>query len=359
MRRPESGEPTGIVKDAALDLIRRVIPPPSLEDSLAAVEEAGKLAASFGVTSLQDMAVGETWENWRIFQSFRARQTMTVRLCVRMPLADWIKDRRLPAGEQDEWLRLRGVKSFVDGSLGSSTALFFAPYDDEPDNRGLLVRPPAELAEQLAMADRTGLQAAVHAIGDRANSILLDVYASVAARNGARDRRFRVEHAQHLAAADMARMAALGAIAAVQPSHVVDDGRWAERRIGPERARFAYPFRSLLDAGVTLAFGSDWPVATLDPLAGIQAAVTRRLGAGYPPEGWHPEQRIGVAEAVRAYTAAAAYAEFAEADKGVLAPGKLADFVVLSHDIFAIAPEQIAASKVLCTVCGGKVVYER
>ncbi len=358
VRRP-NGEPTGILKDAALDLVRRAIPPPSADDSLAAVAKAAALAASLGVTSLQDMAVGETWENWRIFQAFRERREMTVRLCVRMPLAEWSADRQAPGGIQDEWLRLGGVKSFVDGSLGSATALFFAPYDDEPDNRGLLMHQPAELANQLAVADGAGLQAAVHAIGDRANSILLDVFTAVAARNGARDRRFRVEHAQHLAVADIARMAALGVIAAVQPSHVVDDGRWAERRIGAERAKFAYPFRSLLDAGVILAFGSDWPVASLDPLAGIQAAVTRRLGVGYSPEGWHPEQRIGVAEAVRAYTAAAAYAEFAEADKGVLAPGKSADFVVLSHDIFVLPPEEIAAAKVLCTVCGGKVVYEQ
>lgn len=359
MRRPESGEPTGILKDAALDLVRRVIPPPSQDDSLAAIAKACEVAASLGVTSLQDMAVGEAWENWRLLQAFRERRAMTVRLCIRMPLADWIESGQEPEGMQDEWLKLGGVKGFVDGSLGSATALFFAPYDDEPDNRGLLVRKPVELADELAAADRAGLQAAVHAIGDRANSILLDVYAAVAARNGERDRRFRIEHAQHLVAADIARMASMGVIAAVQPSHVVDDGRWAERRIGAERAKFAYPFRSLLDAGVVLAFGSDWPVASLSPLAGIQAAVTRRLGAGYPRDGWHPEQRIGVDEAIRAYTAAAAYAEFAEADKGVLAPGKLADFVVLSRNIFAVPPEEIAATEVLCTICGGKVVYER
>lgn len=356
MRRAGSGEPTGILKDTALELVRRVIPPPNCEESLAAVDKACELAASLGVTSLQDMAVGEEWDNWRIFQDFRRQKELPVRLCVRMPLAEWLESRRAPDGEQDDWLQLGGVKSFVDGSLGASSALFFAPYDDDPGNCGLLMHQPDELAAQIAAADRAGLQAAVHAIGDKANSILLDVYAEVIAKNGRRDRRFRVEHAQHLAAGDIGRMAALGVLASVQPSHIIDDGRWAEKRIGPERARFAYSFRSLLDAGVRLAFGSDWPVASLNPLAGIQAAVTRQLGNGYC---WHPEQRITVEEAVRAYTSAAAYAEFTEADKGRLSPGMLADLVVLSGDIFAVPPEEITAAAVVCTVCGGRVVYEK
>lgn len=356
MRGPGGKEPTGILKDTALELVRRVIPPPSYEDSLLAVEKACGLAASLGVTTLQDMAVGEEWENWRILQAFRRENDLTVRLCVRMPLAEWIENHKAPDGKQDAWLNLGGVKSFVDGSLGASSALFFAPYDDEPDNCGLMMQQPEELAEHLATADRSGLQASVHAIGDKANNILLSIFAAVAARNGSRDRRFRVEHAQHLAAGDIDRMAALRVIASVQPSHLIDDGRWAESRIGHERARFAYPFRSLLDAGVQLAFGSDWPVAPLNPLIGIQAAVTRKLDDGHV---WHPEQMISVGEAVHAYTAMAAYAEFAETDKGSLTPGRLADFVILSRDIFSAPPEEIADAKVLCTVCGGRVVYEK
>lgn len=357
MRRPGSGEPTGILKDTALELVRRVIPPPSTEESLAAVEKACDLAASLGVTSLQDMAVGDEWDNWSIFQAFRRRKDLKVRLCVRMPLAEWLESRMLPAGGQDNWLRLGGVKSFVDGSLGAASALFFVPYDDEPDNNGLLMHQPAELAEQIAAADRAGLQAAVHAIGDKANNILLNVYAEVAARNGRRDRRARIEHSQHLAADDIGRMAALGVIASVQPSHIIDDGRWAENRIGRERARFAYPFRYLIDAGVSLAFGSDWPVASLNPLVGIRAAVTRKLDNG-PADGWHPEQRISVEEAATAYTSTAAYAEFADADKGTLAPGMLADIIIVSSNIFTAPPEEIAAAKVVCTVCGGRLVYE-
>lgn len=356
MHHPVTGEPTGILKDGALELVRRAIPPPGMDESLAAVGKASELAASLGVTSLQDMAVGKEWENWRVFQAFRRKQALPVRLSLHMPLPDWFRTGELPAGQQDAWLRLAGVKAFVDGSLGSSTALFFAPYDDEPDNSGLRMHPIAELGEQLATADLAGLQAAVHAIGDKANNILLNLLAEVAARNGGRDRRFRIEHAQHLCAEDIGRMAALGAIASVQPSHVTDDGRWAEKRIGPERAKFAYPFRFLIDAGVRLAFGSDWPVASLNPLEGIQAAVTRKLGDG---QSWHPEQRITVAEAVNAYTANAAFAEFAEKEKGALSPGMLADFVVLSQDILAIPPDEIAAAKVVCTVCGGRVVYEK
>ncbi|MDR7867820.1 MAG: amidohydrolase [Sporomusaceae bacterium] len=356
IRHPVTGEPTGILKDAALELIRRAIPPPSMDESLAAVGKASELAASLGVTSLQDMAVGKEWESWRVFQTFRSQQALTVRLSLHMPLPDWTRTRQLPDGQQDAWLRLTGVKAFIDGSLGSSTALFFAPYDDEPDNSGLLMQTADQLGGQLAAADLAGLQAAVHAIGDKANNILLNIFDEIAARNDRRERRFRIEHAQHLCAEDIGRMAALGVIASVQPSHVIDDGRWAEKRIGPERAKYAYPFRSLIDAGVRLAFGSDWPVASLNPLEGIQAAVTRKLDGG---QSWHPEQKITVAEAVNAYTANAAYAEFAEREKGVLSPGMLADFVVLSQDIFAIPPEEIAAAKVVCTVCGGRVVYEK
>ncbi len=356
MRDPRTGEPTGILKDAALELVRRIIPPPSLEESLVAVEKASALAASLGVTSLQDMAVGEEWESWRIYQAYRHHKDLTVRLSFHMPLFEWIRTRELPAGAQDAWLRLVGVKAFVDGSLGSSTALFFAPYDDEPDNRGLLVQPADEFGEQLAAADLAGLQPAVHAIGDKANSILLELLAKIAAQNGKRDRRFRIEHAQHLCAGDIDRMAALGAIASVQPCHIIDDGRWAEKRIGPERANFAYPFRSLIDAGVKLAFGSDWPVASLDPLRGIQAAVTRELDGG---QSWHPEQKVTVEEAVVAFTANAAYAEFAEQEKGALASGMLADIIILSDDIFALPPDEIATAKVVCTICGGKIVHEK
>jgi predicted amidohydrolase YtcJ len=208
-------------------------------------------------------------------------------------------------------------------------------------------------------ADAAGLQLAIHAIGDKANATILDMFARLVQANGPRDRRLRIEHAQHFRAADIPRMHAQRVIASMQPYHAIDDGRWAEKRIGPERAQGTYAFRSLLDAGAVLAFGSDWFVAPMEPLMGIYAAVTRRTLDGAHPGGWVPEQKIGVADAVRAYTAGSAYAEFQETVKGTLAPGMLADLVVLSDDIFAIDPVAIADAKVDLTLLGGRIVYRR
>jgi predicted amidohydrolase YtcJ len=308
--RDPAGEPTGILKDTAMDLVVRVIPKPSDEDNAAALAQALKLAASVGVTSVQDVT---SWEDWRTFQACHRRGQLTVRVYARTPISEWQRQLEwLTDGRAgDEWLRLGGVKGFVDGSLGSATALFNEPYSDAPEGRGLLLQPPEELAALIAAADAAGLQASIHAIGDAANHLLLDIFARVTAANGRRDRRFRVEHAQHLTAEDIHRMATLGVIASAQPYHAADDGRWADRRLGPARAKMAYPFRSLLDAGAVLTFGTDWPVAPLAPLLGIQAAVTRQTLGGGHPQGWHPEQKIAVGEAVNAYTAAGAYAEFA------------------------------------------------
>ena len=259
-------------------------------------------------------------------------------------------------------LRIGILKGFADGSLGSTTALFFDPYTDEPGTSGL---PSDELVDRDAMladmrgADAAGLQLAVHAIGDKANATILDMFAEVARGNGPRDRRLRIEHAQHLRAQDIPRFRAQGVIASMQPYHAIDDGRWADKRIGPERARGTYAFRSLLDAGAVLAFGSDWAVAPMEPLMGIYGATTRRTLDGAHPEGWVPEQKINVAEAVRAYTAGSAYAEGQEAVKGTLAPGKLADLVVLSGDIFAMDPVAIEQVRVDTTILGGNVVFER
>jgi predicted amidohydrolase YtcJ len=301
------------------------------------------------------------WDEWEILKAYRRQRQPLVRVSVRTPLAEWRRcEAELAAGEGGgDWLPLAGVKAFVDGSLGSSTALFFAPYEDMPGNCGLLMQPPEVLRAELAAADRAGLQMDVHAIGDKAVSILLDIYAAVAAENGPRDRRPRVEHAQHLAAGDIGRLAALGTVASVQPSHLVDDGCWAEKRIGGERARMTYAFRSLQAAGVPLAFGTDWPVTALSPLAAIQAAVTRQTADGLRPDGWQPGEKLDVAAAVAAYTAGSAYADFAEGDKGTLTAGKLADFVILSKDIFTLPPAAIASSEVILTVCGGRVVYRK
>jgi hypothetical protein len=205
-------------------------------------------------------------------------------------------------------------------------------------------------------ADAAGLQIATHAIGDRANDIILGMYERLEREHGPRDRRLRIEHAQHLTAADIPRFGRDHVIASMQPYHLIDDGRWAEKRIGPERAKTSYAFRSLLDSGATLAFGSDWPVAPMSPIMGIYGAVTRRTLDGKHPDGWVPQQKITVEEAVRAYTTGAAYASFDEKIKGSTEPGKLADFVVLSQDIFTIDPVKIADTKVLMTVFDGRFV---
>lgn len=354
--RDETGQPTGILKDAAMDLIWRIVPEPDHQQRLDALGKALEHAAACGVTSVHDSS---SWEDWLTFTAYYRQHGPGLRIYARTPLGEWEKQRDWLAanGPGDHWLRLGGVKGFLDGSLGSSTALFFEPYSDAPETAGLLVQPPETMAERIAAADLAGLQPSIHAIGDRANHLLLDMFAAVAAANGPRDRRCRTEHAQHLIPGDINRLASLGVIASVQPYHAVDDARWIDARIGPHRSEQAYPFRSLLDAGVAVAFGTDWPVAPLSPLLSIHAAVNRQPIDGQLPGGWQPQQRVTVEEAVRCYTATGAYAEYAETAKGRLAAGLLADLVVLSQDIFTIAPGDIAATRVLCTMCGGKIVH--
>src|SRR5262249_6192451 len=243
---------------------------------------------------------------------------------------------------------------------GSSTAKMFEPFLNEPGSTGVYVTPPGRMRELIGEADKAGLAIAVHAIGDRANAEMLDIYADVAKANGPRDRRFRIEHAQHRRPQDFARFAEIGVISSMQPYHIIDDGRWAEGRIGTKRCASSYANRSLLDAKAKLAFGSDWSVAPLDPLLGIDAAVNRRTLDGKHPRGWFPEQKISVAEAVEAYTLTSAYAGFQEKDRGSIEAGKLADLVVLSRDIFAEKErDHIAETEVLTTVVGGKVVYPK
>jgi predicted amidohydrolase YtcJ len=260
------------------------------------------------------------------------------------------------------YLKTGKAKGFADGSLGSTTALFFEPYTDAPDQYGLLseeMQPIETMRERLALLDRAGQQLCIHAIGDRAVSLVLDLAADLQRLNGPRDRRFRIEHAQHVGVGDLDRFAALGVIASVQPYHVVDDGRWAEARLGHDRVQATFPFRSFLDRGVHLAIGTDWPVAPLDPVLTLHAAVTRATLDGRHPDGWVPGQKLGLAEAVEGYTSGAAFAEFAEADKGTITPGKLADLVLLGGDIFALPADAIRDVKVDATIVGGRVVYER
>jgi len=245
----------------------------------------------------------------------------------------------------------------MDGSAGSRTAYFVEPYSDSAGYRGLMQHSEEDMRRWIGNADSAGLQVAVHAIGDRANAILLAIYDSVAGAHGPRDRRFRIEHAQHLRPQDIPLFGKLGVIASMQPYHAIDDGRWVEQRIGPVRIKTTYAFRSLLDAGARLAFGSDWTVAPLDPIAGVYAAVTRRTLDGKHPDGWVPEQKISVGEALRAYTAGNAYATFDDRHRGTLAAGADADIVVLDGNLFTTPPESLDRARVRFTIVGGKVVY--
>lgn len=359
VRDPKTGEPTGVLKDDAQNLVYRVFPERTDAERDEALTASLAEAARFGVTSIQDIT---PWQDYDTYKRFRAAERLTVRVYARTPMSQWKRQADIVAtqGAGDEWLRLGGLKAFMDGSLGSTTALFFEPFNDAPNTSGLMIDdniPEGKLKQNIKDADRAGLQCSVHAIGDRANNIALNYFEEVAKENGIRDRRFRIEHAQHLIPADVARFGKLGVIASMQPYHAVDDGRWANRRLGPVRAKSSYVFRSLLDGGATLAFGSDWYVAPLSPILGIHAAVTRQTIDGKNPGGWIPEQKITVEEAVRAYTASAAYAEFGEKNKGSLEIGKLADVVVLSRNIFEIDPDEIQNTKVIHTIVGGKVVF--
>lgn len=356
--RDSAGRPTGVLKDAAMDLVRRVVPEPDEAAQDGALAAAGRHALENGVTSVTHMG---TWDDLQTFRRAHSRGELPVRVYAAVQIADRERLATFVAhdGTGDAWLRWGGVKAFVDGSLGSGTAWFQEPYDDEPGNRGLQVSDTARLRSDIAAADAAGLHLMIHAIGDAANDWLLDAFADAEAANGPRDRRFRIEHAQHLKPAAVRRIAEQRVIASMQPYHAIDDGRWAERRIGPERIRTTYAFRDLLDAGARVAFGSDWTVAPISPLEGIYAAAFRRTLDGANPEGWVPAQKISVAEALTAYTEEGAFASFVEADVGRIETGLLADLVVLSGDVFAADPERVRQARVDVTVVGGEVRYER
>jgi predicted amidohydrolase YtcJ len=360
--RDAAGEPTGVLKDAAISLVARAVPPMTREARLRAIRAGLRHVASLGITSLQDM--NPAYEDVAAYAELLERGELTVRISAAPLETRWEDQARLGLRRAfgSPWLRLGALKGFADGSLGSTTAYFFRPYADDPATRGLLsdeMQPLEGMRERMIAADRAGLQLCIHAIGDQAISIVLDLFEDVLRANGPRDRRWRIEHAQHVAPKDFARFARLGVIASVQPYHAIDDGRWAERRIGHERALTTYAFRSFLDAGVRLALGTDWYVAPVDPMQTLYAALTRATLDGRHPGGWVPEQKLTLEEALRAYTGGSAYAEFQEAEKGTLEPGKLADVAVLSEDPFAIAPERIRDVRVETTIVGGRVVYER
>jgi predicted amidohydrolase YtcJ len=363
-RKPGTKEPTGLLRDNAMSLVEHLVPRPSDAEIAEGVQGALAEARQVGVTSMQDMDGSDAATRvklFRLYQQLARSGKLTARIDLRWPLAGWEQLARLGAesGLGDDWVKIGGVKGFADGSLGSSTAKFFEPFLNEPGSTGVFVTPREKLLEYIRGADKAGLSVAVHAIGDRANAELLDIFAEVIKQNGPRDRRFRIEHAQHLRPEDYPRFRELGVIASMQPYHAIDDGRWAEGRIGPKRCASSYAFRSLLDAGAKLAFGSDWSVAPLSPILGIDAAVNRRTLDGKHPKGWFPEQRISVEQAIEAYTLTSAFAAFEEKNRGSLEPGKLADLAVLSRDILDEHERgHIAETEVLMTMVAGKVVNE-
>ncbi len=358
VRDAATGEPTGVLKDGAMDLIWRVVPEPSEQEYDEAFARAQAHALSLGVTHITNMG---TWLHLAAFQRARDRGTLKMRVYAFVQIPGWerLRDYVAENGRGDDRLRWGGVKAFVDGSLGSHTAWFHDAYTDAPNDRGLQVTDTADLRRWVIASDAAGLQVAVHAIGDAANDWILGVFAEAERKNGARDRRFRIEHAQHLSPDAIGRFRELGVLASMQPYHAIDDGRWAGKRIGPDRVRRTYAFRSLEDAGTRLLFGSDWTVAPLDPIAGVYAAATRRTLDGENPGGWVPEEKISVEDALRAYTANDAYGAFEEKELGTLQAGRLADLVVLSENLLSVDPARIREARVDLTVVGGDVVFER
>jgi len=375
-RDAATGEPTGLLEeDAAMNLVYSRIPPVTPKQRRRALELALDEAASFGVTSVQDNSVQSKekdnnfgWENFATLQQMRGEGKLSVRVTEWLPFGaplDRLEEMRRAGGTTDTWLKTGALKEYLDGSLGSRTAAMLAPYSDDPSTSGILRVAPAQLTQMAIERDRVGFQIAFHAIGDRANQIALDVFAAVRAANGARDRRDRVEHAQVIAAADFARFAELGAIASMQPSHLLDDARWASDRLGPVRSRGAYAWHTMETNGVRLAFGTDYPVESINPLRGLYACITRELPEGGPVgnsgdgpvAGWQPQERLSMDQCIRAYTAGAAYAEFEEQRKGTIASGMLADIVVFPADITRIAPRDLLKLRPAMTIVSGRVVY--
>ncbi|HEY6089921.1 MAG TPA: amidohydrolase [Gemmatimonadaceae bacterium] len=356
--RDAAGHPSGIFKDNAQELIDPAVPDPTPEMIDRALDAAMTYVAERGVTSVVNMG---TWSDLAAFERARKAGRLRTRIYAAVPLSTWAKLRDTVAsrGRGDSWLRIGGLKGFVDGSLGSHTAAMIEPFSDAPRDSGLLVNTPEDLYSWTSNADKSNLQVIVHAIGDRAINLQLNIFERVERENGPRDRRFRIEHAQHIAPADIPRFGQLGVIPSMQPYHAIDDGRWAEKVIGPERAKTTYAFRSLRDSGARLAFGSDWFVAPATPLEGIYAAVTRRTLDDKHPDGWVPEQKIAVEDALRAYTTGGAYASFEEAEKGSLKPGKLADVVIIDRDLTRIPPETIRGARIMYTIVDGRVVFDR
>lgn len=353
------GEPTGALKDAAMPLVESVIPQPSEAQLTEAIVAGVREAAKFGLTGINAMVSAD---DLRVLHKLNQAGKLPVRVFAITPIEAWQGPAAagISAGFGDDWLRTGAVKGYADGSLGSTTALFYEPYNDDPSTSGLpagMMFPEGNMLKMALGADKAGLQLRIHAIGDKAIQGILDIYKEVLRQNGAKARRWTIEHAQHMAPKSFADFASLQVTPSMQPYHAIDDGRWALKRIGTERGKGTYAFRTFLDRGVKLAFGSDWTVAPLDVMWGVYSAVTRRTLDDKNPGGWYPEQKIGVAEAVEAYTMGSAYAEGAEKNKGSITVGKFADIAILDSDLFAVPPEKIKDVRVVTTIAGGWIVY--
>jgi predicted amidohydrolase YtcJ len=363
VKDPKTGEPTGILKDNAMDIMLNAIPDHTVDDYYEAALTALKEARRFGITSVQDILTVKEIPAYDAYKKLESEGKLTCRISIRWPIDDYktLISKNIKVGSGDKYLRLGAVKAYADGSLGSSTAWFFEPYEGDTTNTGLPndIVLEGKIKTWAADADRNHLQVSTHAIGDRANAYMLDVYGEIKNENPEWDRRFRIEHAQHVRPIDIPRFSEIGVIASVQPTHAIEDGVWAIKRIGSERIKYTHPYRSFLDNGVKVCFGTDWPVVTIDPLLTLYAAVTRRTVDGKNPDGWIPEQKISIEEAIKCYTLNSAYAEYTEKDKGSIEPGKYADFTVLSDDLLKIDPVHIKDVKVEMTVVGGKIVYRR
>lgn len=360
VKDPVTGEPTGVLKDNAMYFIYNKIPAATSEENyeaaLAALEEAKRL----GITSVQDITFEDALAT---FRKIKNEGKLTCRIYTRWPISDYesLVKQNIKIGYGDDYIKMGSLKAFADGSLGSSTAWFFNKYNQDTTTYGLPmdIITDGSMAKWALDADKNHLQLSVHAIGDRANSYMLDLFEKIIKENPEWDRRFRLEHAQHVRFEDIKRFAKLGVIASVQPYHCIDDGVWAEKRIGPERIKYTYPFKSFLEAGVKMCFGTDWYVAPLNPLLGLYAAVTRRTLDDKNPNGWIPEQKISIKDAIKCYTINSAYAAFEENIKGSIEVGKLADLIVLSDDILSIDPVKIKDVKVEMTMFDGKIIYQR
>lgn len=357
---PKTGEPTGILRDEATSLVYKVIPDPidkELDESLARAAAHG---LAHGLTQVHDMGSYGGWIDLATYRRADAAGQLPIRVYSFVAIHTW---QRLDSfvkknGWGNDRLHWGGLKGFVDGSLGSTTAWFYKPYLDAPNSTGLQVTDTNLLRQWILSADSAGLHIATHAIGDHANNWILGVYEEAEKKNPLKDHRFRVEHAQHLTPEAILKFASLHVIPSMQPYHAIDDGKWAAKRLDSVRLRGTYVFKSLLEDHANLTFGSDWTVAPLDPIAGIYAAVTRRTLDDKNPNGWFPDQKISVEQALRCYTVNNAWAGFQENKTGKLKAGMLADFTVLSEDLFSIKPENIRDTKILLTVVNGKEEYK-